>query len=357
MKQILYYTSGLLLLRDEQIVRVEYGAVLTLNLLPVGRIANGESEYYTLLVENFDYERILDLFVDSRDRIWLAATDGLYIREGKHFRKYPMKQPVRFSRHTDKAPKLIIEDQSGGIWLALSNGLAYLASGSEHFVFLPDGHPLRSISINEIMEDREGNIWLSTLNGLYRLSKGKFTVYSKEEGLGSRTVRGVAVIEEGKYVVATDEGLSRITDGAVFPYRMQNPEYQNLLRNTYKVFKDSNQNIWISGAFGMVRISNDGEKVFDARSRFVYEDPENMLWFGIPFQGIAFLNDDDELEYEKFTDVDFSNAFISSIRKLADNSWLVTTFDYGILIIDSDGTSVINDATRELKNAHRFQLI
>jgi len=318
------------------------------------RIANGESQYYTLLTENFENERIWDLFVDSRDRIWLAATDGLYIREGKHFRKYPMTQFVRFSRHTDKAPKLILEDQYGGIWLAHVNGLAYLAPGSEHFVYLPDGHPLRSISINEIMEDREGNIWLSTLNGLYRLSKGKFTVYSKEEGLGSRTVRGVAALEEEKYVVATDEGLFQIKDGAVFPYRMQNPEYHNLTRNTYKVFKDSNQNIWVCGGLGMVRISTDGEKRFDARTRFVYEDPENKLWFGVPFLGIAFLNDDDELEYAKFTDIDFSNVFISSIRKLADNSWLVTTFDHGILIIDSEGTSVINDATIELKNATVF---
>ncbi len=328
--------------------------LLNASVASVIRIANGESQYYTLLTENFENERIWDLFVDSRDRIWLAATDGLYIREGKHFRKYPMTQSVRFTRHTDKAPKLILEDQYGGIWLAHLNGLAYLAPGSEHFVYLPDGHPIRSISINEIMEDREGNIWLSTLNGLYRLSKGKFTVYSKEEGLGSRTVRGVAALEEDKYVVATDEGLFQIKNGAVFPYRIQNPRYHNLTRNTYKVFKDANQNIWICGGLGMVRISTDGEKRFDARTRFVYEDPENTLWFGVPFLGIAFLNDDDELEYAKFTDIDFSNVFISSIRKLADNSWLVTTFDHGILIIDSDGTSVINDATMELKNATVF---
>jgi signal transduction histidine kinase/ligand-binding sensor domain-containing protein len=320
----------------------------------VERIVDGESQNFTLVTENPENERIWDLFVDSRDRIWLAATDGLYIREGNNLRKYATIQPVRFTRHTEKAPKSILEDRSGGIWISHTNGLACLAPGSEHFVFLPDGHPLQTISINEIMEDREGNIWLSTLSGLYRLSKGKFTVYSVEEGLGSRTVRGVASIEAGRYIVATDEGLFQIMDGIVLPFRLQNPELQPLLSNVYKVFKDSNQNIWISGGLGAIRISDDGEKGFDESIRFVYEDPENTLWFGIPFKGIAFLNEDDELEYSEFDGVDFSDAFISSIRKLADNSWLVTTFDNGILIIDSDGNSIINDATKKLKNATVF---
>jgi signal transduction histidine kinase/ligand-binding sensor domain-containing protein len=320
----------------------------------VVRYVNKESQFFTLTTENPENLFITDLLVDSRDRIWLATSDGLYIREGNHFRKYQTRQSARFTRYTEKAPKRILEDQSGGIWLAHSNGLAYLAPETENFEFLPDGHPLRTISINEIMEDREGNIWLSTLNGLYRFSKGKFTVYSKEEGLDSRTVRGVAALEEGKYVVATDEGLFQINDSAVFPYQMQNPESQNLMRNVYKVFKDSNQNIWICSGLGMVRISNNGVKRFDARIRFVYEDPENTLWFGAPFLGIAFLNDDDELEYLEFPDVDFSDLFISSIRKLADSSWLVTTFDHGILIIDADGTPVNNDATSELKNATVF---
>jgi len=325
-----------------------------LSFTTVIRKANKNNQRFRIATENPENERIWDILVDSRDRIWLAATDGLYLREGKDFRKYPMAQPARFTRYTEKAPKLIIEDHSGGIWIAYANGLAYLSPESEHFEFLPDGHPLRTISINEIMEDREGNIWLSTLNGLYRLSKGKFTVYSKEEGLGSRTVRGVAALEEGKYLVATDEGLFQINNGAVFPYQMQNPGNQNLMVNIYQVFKDSNQNIWICGGLGMVRISNNGEKRFDARIRFVYEDPENTLWFGAPFLGIAFLNDDDELEYLEFPDVDFSEVFISSIRKLADSSWLVTTFDGGILIIDAGGNSLTNEATSELKNATVF---
>lgn len=323
-------------------------------IISVNRNFNEESQYFALLTEYPENERIWDLFVDSRDRVWLAATDGFYIREGKDFRKYSTAQPVRFMRYTDKIPKLILEDQSGGIWIAYADGLAYLAPGSEHFEFLPDGHPLRTISITEIMEDREGNIWLSTLNGLYRLSKGKFSVYSKEEGLDSRAVRGVAALEEGRYVVATDEGLFQITDGVVLPFQMQNPESQTSLRNVYIIFIDSNQNIWVCGFWGAVRISDDGEKIFDARIRFVYEDPENMLWFGIPFQGIAFLNDDDKLEYLEFPDVDFSEVFISSIRKLADSNWLVTTFDGGILIIDSDGNTLTNNATRELNNATVF---
>jgi signal transduction histidine kinase/ligand-binding sensor domain-containing protein len=330
------------------------GGIWRHNSVSVRHQVKGESQNFMISSENFENELIWDLFVDSRDRVWLATTHGFYIKEGNYFKKYATAQPIQFQRYTDKLPKLILEDQLGGIWITYANGLAYLAPDSEHFEFLADGHPLRTISITDMMEDREGNIWLSTLTGLYRLSKGKFTVYSKEEGLESRTVRGVSVLKAGEYVVGTDDGLYRITDGAVLPFLIQNPELKNLLRNIYMIFIDSNQNIWVCGGSGSLRISNDGEKEFDAAIRFVYEDSENKLWFGIPNQGIAFLNDDDELEYIKLTNIDFSTVFISSIRKLADNSWLVTTFDNGILIIDHDGSLIINEATKELKNATVF---
>ncbi|MFN3997537.1 ATP-binding protein [Algoriphagus sp.] len=297
----------------------------------------------------------MDLFVDSRDRVWLATTRDLFIKEDSTFKRYGTDHPIPFGRYADKAPRLFLEDQSGGIWIAHANGLSYLAPDDDNFSHLPDNHPLRDISITDMIEDREGNIWLSSLSGLYRFSKGKFSIYSMEEGLGSRNIRGVSTFKDGGYIVGTDEHrLYEIKDGAVLPIRIQDPEIQANLVNIFMILTDSKQNIWVGASIGSVRISINGEKRFNEQIRYVFEDYENMIWFGVPFKGISFLNDNDELEFLKFPNVDFTVVFISSIRKLANQNWLVTTFDDGILLIDPDGNLVINEATEELKNATVF---
>jgi signal transduction histidine kinase/ligand-binding sensor domain-containing protein len=328
-----------------------------INVSSVIRIANGQRQPISVQFENPGTASVFDLLVDSRNRVWLATSEGLFIWNGARFVPFAGFGSARFERYTAKAARLIMEDRNGGIWLGLESGIAHLPPGAETFEVTPADHPLRSLSITEIMEDREGNIWLSTLTGLVKLSRGKFTVFSKEEGFNNRTVNAAAALDPDRYLVATlTTGLYHVDQGVVTPYRFKRPELDAAIIFPYYMYADSRKNIWICGHNGAIRITEKDETIVGKgnRVRYVYEDRDGKLWFGVAYKGIAWLNDRDELEFLDIPEIDFSRVFLSSIRKLSDNNWLITTYNNGIILIGPDGRLLENEATRALGFATVF---
>ena len=281
--------------------------------------------------------RYYEPYVDKKDRVWFTTGKGLFIWNGHSFVTYPaMEKP--FIYLGDIQSGLVLEDHKGGIWVCNTGGVAYLQPGAERFVFLPPNYFTGVQNIKNIIEDREGNIWIASETGLLKLSYSKFLNYSKEEGLSNNRVSGVTGVDSTRYLVASMGQLFWIDNGVIHPYQAKTPELAHLASEIYFLYKDSKQNIWVLGA-KTFKITSTTEKLIKSKGqvRFAYEDAQKKLWFAIAFSGIGFLNDKDEIELLKFPGIDFKTLYISSIRKLANGNWLVTTYNKGMLLIDNAG--------------------
>ena len=72
-----------------------------------------------------------------------------------------------------------------------------------------------------IYEDRNGYIWFATDGGLNRMDPktGKFTVYTKTQGLASDLVVSIYEDRQGTMWIGTDGGgLNRIKEGEISTY-------------------------------------------------------------------------------------------------------------------------------------------
>ncbi|MBC7829515.1 MAG: hypothetical protein H7122_17350 [Chitinophagaceae bacterium] len=296
-----------------------------------------------------------EVYVDKKNRIWLSSENGLYLWKDTTMELYPGMENKAFIKNAYTSG-LLLEDRRGGLWAATTSGLAYMPANSETFAFIPENHPLRSQSITNLLEDKEGNIWLSSQDGIYKLSYCKFTNYSVQDGLSDNRVSGICAIDSVRYMVGSLGKLFWVEQGLVRPYIFKNREAGEKIREVFHLYLDSRGNIWVCTNSYIIKISPQGEKLIAAKGnpRYVYEDGDKRIWLGMPYTGIGFLNGNDEIEMLNLPKVNFKPMFISTIRKLKNGNWLVTTFNKGAFIIDKSGEAVYLNEPGDLPNIGVF---
>ncbi|MFZ1715681.1 MAG: two-component regulator propeller domain-containing protein [Saprospiraceae bacterium] len=166
------------------------------------------------------------LYKDKSGRLWIGTDEG-YLQ----WYDIATKKIITYNYRSkdEEAPlnagiRFIYEDSNDDLWIGIQafhlalggNGLYHinLKTGKiDHFKHQPGA--LGSLSNNSVTcfyEDRKGIFWIGTYGGgLNRLdsSSGKFTIYTKENGLLSNTVQGLAGDEEGNLWIMADEGITR----------------------------------------------------------------------------------------------------------------------------------------------------
>ncbi len=131
-----------------------------------------------------------ELFVDSRDRIWVGTwQDGLFCVDPS------LKKITRYPPGNESADRLssgkisaIRESVSGGIWVGThSGGLNFLNPATGKITRYSTQNGLPNDVVFSVLENRQDDVWISTLNGLVRLtpSTGKTRVYTENDGLVS----------------------------------------------------------------------------------------------------------------------------------------------------------------------------
>ena len=150
------------------------------------------------------------LFHDSHDNVWLGTGSGLYLRSsGMQF--------TRITTLPDVFTQDIAEDCNGNIWIAtMGTGLFKLdpkTFRAEQFVYeegATEGISSNGISSITIGSDR--NLWLSTDRGgicMYSIETGKWTRYSKAEGLPDDVAYKILEDSEKNLWFGTNQGLVR----------------------------------------------------------------------------------------------------------------------------------------------------
>ncbi len=275
-------------------------------------------------------------YIDRKNRIWIPSNKGLWFWNGKKLELFPGTGDKDFYLLRN-AGTLFLEDRKGGIWMGFEGGLGYLPPGASNLIISPKNF-LSDISVfRHIIEDRESNLWLSSQQGLFKLSNGKFINFFDEQGNPqAQPSSAVCEVSKGRYLVAIDQNLYWINNHVVSPFKFKNPKLKDYRDEIVHIFQDSKGNIWICGFLNLIRVSKEGEKIFprEFNARYGFEDNQKKMWFTIPYKGIAFLNEKDEMEMLELPGIDFKNWYISSINQLYDGRWLLTSHNKGILFID-----------------------
>ncbi|MGZ2371093.1 sensor histidine kinase [Ancylomarina sp. YFZ004] len=121
------------------------------------RFINNESHELTTGV-------ISNLFVDSKNRLWLSHIQGVSVLDGENIINYDKTNGLSHDWVIQTC-----EDQLGRIWAATFNGgLCYWDDQRWTNIGTKDG--LSSEITYSILRDQEGNIWAGTQNGVDRIS-------------------------------------------------------------------------------------------------------------------------------------------------------------------------------------------
>jgi len=142
--------------------------------------------------QSLSFNKIQVILQDSEGILWFGSDGGgleKFNRESESFQHY-------FDRKTGFDFILnLLEDTSGRFWIATYNGALHLfdrKTGKREIFTTEDGLPHRSIK--GILEDDAGNLWLSTLNGLSKFDYNNKTFYNYDasDGLQSNTFHSEA---------------------------------------------------------------------------------------------------------------------------------------------------------------------
>ena len=210
-------------------------------------------------------DSIQSLFEDERGRIWVSGSRGLAAFENGKFTAVPAV-PGGFTH-------AIASDNRGGLWLSLwltSNdyGLAHLVDGKiiEHAPW----QKLGGGPGTGLVPDPDGGVWTGLLSGGVANFRAGHIRNLSLTGDGASTIRKVLDVSrdrDGTIWVATDSGLSRITNGRVATLTTANGLP---CPTVHWIIEDQLASYWLYTACGLVRIARTELDAWTA-------DPKRMI--------------------------------------------------------------------------------
>jgi ligand-binding sensor domain-containing protein/signal transduction histidine kinase len=106
--------------------------------------------------------------------------------------------------------------------------------------------------IYNMTTSRDGSIWLAGDEGICRVNDGKFTMWSKNEGLPNAKVLWVTEDSEGILWAGLETGLGRLKDGQIRVITQQDGLFDNIIN---VVVPDDCGSLWVDSSRGFFRVS------------------------------------------------------------------------------------------------------
>ncbi len=171
--------------------------------------STGQFKTYSTTNSNIIGNYINHLYLDSKNRLWISASDGLsiYDEETDDFESFNNPQG-RTGTNLFGILVSTFEDSRGWLWLCSSNGLIRFNYEEKSITVIDANNGLLSNPVNRILEDKHGNLWVSSSSGLTKiaftniLSDGTFTAtytyYDETDGLQSNEFSETAALQTSK---------------------------------------------------------------------------------------------------------------------------------------------------------------
>lgn len=210
-----------------------------------------------------DSTRILSVYADRRNRVWVGGSFGL--AEGIDWRFSFVPTPGTAEKTNVEG---VVRDSAGNLWISVwvvDRGPSVLRFQDGKWTDFRDTAELPRYRCRVLYADRLGRVWLGFENGEVAVyANGGFQVYSKKDGLPRGRILSIAADRAGHVWIAGESGLSRF-DGRRFATLTKQ---QGLPGNSISaVLEDDDGSLWLAGALGVMRTTHaDLEKALHSPS-------------------------------------------------------------------------------------------
>ena len=203
----------------------------------------------------FNTDNVFSILQDKSGLIWIATSNGVltYNKQTNVFKQF---EPDLFFNET---VNVLIEDSQGDIWLGSRNLGAFKYNKEMNNLknYRPSGqNSISDLFINYIYEDHEKNIWIATHNGGLNLLYTKtdsITVFRTTEGIPSNTVFSLIQDNDNNLWITTNNGLSKydITQKVFSNFTVQEGLPNNQF-NYNSAYKDRSGRLYFGTIDGLI---------------------------------------------------------------------------------------------------------
>lgn len=208
---------------------------------------------------SLSHNRILSLFVDDRNNLWIGTENGglnRYDRENRSFHTF-RSDPYNPKSLNNESIKDILQDRSGNLWVGTFAGGINIATPNSAAILLYTNLPgaPESLSHNVVtgfLEDHNGKIWVGTdgggLNQFIRKT-GKFKAYNVENsGLSSNVILSIIEDSRQRIWMGTWAGGLNFFDSETGIFKTYTTLNSDIFENDiYAVAEGNDNDLWLGG--------------------------------------------------------------------------------------------------------------
>jgi signal transduction histidine kinase/ligand-binding sensor domain-containing protein len=234
-------------------------------------------------------DRIVSLFIDSKNNIWLSNELGkIILFDGRQFHDLSSKFNVNFNIANN-----FNEDSKGNVYVKVDSTLFYYTNGKAEAVqFLIDGKPSSKVRLSETsLNLKNDTLFISQENYLSLVFNGK-------------CVKTVRINKSSKYtysLLANTNGYWYINDNRLYFSKTFNdiPQAKNLFPNIQftKVYDSGSMLLAATFDQGIYQINKDFtiERIFTQKQIPTFQrttlliDSENNWWVGTELNGVYYI--------------------------------------------------------------------
>ncbi len=195
--------------------------------------------------------RVASVLVDKRGRIWTGLRTGGLVRfeDGR----YTQVGGYDFAGHPTRS---LFEDSHGAVWVGqrYTENLVRVEADTVRTIELPQSMHVADIRV--AAEDAAGTMWFGTDGGgLLRWSEGRFTRFTRENGLSSDFVWALRPEPDGTLWIGTyGGGLTRLKDGRAVQCTTRHGLVDDVICH---IADDGRGQYWFSSNQGIFRVDKD----------------------------------------------------------------------------------------------------
>ncbi len=185
---------------------------------------------------------------ESRDgTIWVANDENVFYLQNE--------TPVIFTPPIEsgvvlKGVNVILQSLDGAMWFGSGNGLVRYLAGK--FTTFTRGDGLPDTFVVALIQARDGRLWVGTRGGIACLENGRFRAFTEKDGLGSNYTRCLYEDTDGiLWIGSYDGGLTRYQDGRLTRFTMFNGLHSN---GVFCILEDSRGWFWMNSNQGIYRV-------------------------------------------------------------------------------------------------------